>query len=293
MEGLKVMRTSMRLTVVSMVLFIAGCAMHWQPQVNVSRDNRPTEKSSQLLAIADDCFLRAGDLEKLETCEQAYISVLDANPGDYHALTQLSTISILVGTAYTRDSMAKTKRFRKAMFYAEQAMYTNGELRARVADGETIWEAAGSLTKNEVEAIFFWVTALQYEFKEGMSFPKKIVNVRWLQRALSLLERIETLAPEFGGGGVEFAKAICYYALPTIYGGAEEKGDRAMQDAVNRGEDWLLPRWGRGKYYYVITDQPDKSREDLRWVATRNPQEFKDPYPWRIHFIENSTELLR
>lgn len=275
------------------VVFLAGCSMSWQAQTDLARDHRPNEESEALLLAADACFNQAEDAEKLTGCEQAYLDVLKANPGDYHALTQLSTINILFGTAYTAKTSEKTERFRRAMFFAEQAMYTNPEFRERVQAGETIWQASGSLKVSEIEAMFFWVTALQYEFKEGMSLPEKIVNVKWLQRALTFLERIEAVDSTFGGGGVEFAKAICYYALPTMYGGSEELGDQAMQAAVDHADDWILPRWARGKYYYVITDQPEKSRQELEWVSSRNPVEFNDPYPWRMHFIQDSSALLQ
>ncbi|PLY02565.1 MAG: hypothetical protein C0623_03640 [Desulfuromonas sp.] len=274
-------------------LFVSGCAMSWQPQVDASRASVPTAQSASLTLAADQCFARADNMDKLAQCEQDYLGVLQANPGDYHALTQLSTINILVGTAYTEGTSAKSKRFQKAMSYAEQAMYINPEFRQRVAAGESIWDASDSLTEAEAEAMFFWVTALQYEFKEAMNLPEKIVNIKWMQKALVFIERVEAVDPDFGGGGVQFAKAICYYALPKAYGGSKELGDRAMQAAVDHDPDWLLPRWARAKYYYVITDQPDKSKQELGWVASRNPDNFRDPLPWRIHFIESSAALLQ
>lgn len=275
------------------LVWASGCAMKWHPATESAHDNIPTPQSQILLAEADACFDHAEELATLNRCVDQYRAVVDVNPGDYAALTKLSTLQILIGTAYTDSSGAKSTAFRRAMRYAEQAMYTNPRFRERVLAGEPLWEAVDALGKDELHAMFFWVTALQYEFKEGMSLPAKIANIEWLQHALTVLNRIEALDPQFGGGGVAFAKVICYYALPERFGGSKALGDTYMRAAVEQNQNWLLPRWARGKYYYAINDQPEKSRQELSWVSSQNPDDYLDPYPWRQHFMEDSVRLLQ
>lgn len=281
------------LIVVSGLFIISGCAMKWQPALDTANADTPSSQSQTRLAAADECFNRSGNAANLKACKDGYLAVLDVNAGDYAALTKLSTINILLGTAYTIDSKSKSEHFRRAMHFAEQAMYTNANFRSAVRSGRPLWQAVDRLGKDEVEAMFFWVTALQYEFKEGMSLPAKIVNLEWLQYSLSVLERIEEVAPDFGGGGVEFAKVICYYVLPKRMGGSKQRGDELMHAAVARNDGWLLPRWARGKYYYKMTGQPEKMRQDLMWVASQDPADYHDPYPWRLFFQEDSAQLLK
>lgn len=119
-----------------------------------------------------------------------------------------------------------------------------------------------------------------------------IINIVWLQRALVFLDRIETVAPGFGGGSVELGKAICYLALPEFSGGSKQKGDEYMQKAIVKGDKWLLPRWARGKYYYPIQGDVEKSRLDLAWVASQPLEKYEDAYPWRVHFRNNAREIL-
>ena len=284
----------LRFVVVIIVLSIlAGCALQRQPDLDNAHDNVPTGESETLLNRAETCFNQADGAIRLNECRVQYESILKINPGDYAALTKLSSINILIGTAYTTSSTSKSRYFQLAMDYGEQAMFTSPEFRSLIEDGIPLWEAVEALGEAEVEAMFFWVTALQYEFKEGMSLPSKIINVSWLEHALVVLDHIEKVAPDFGGGGVEFAKAICYYALPERNGGSKQQGDRMMQVAVEENSDWLLPRWARAKYYYEITDQPEKKREELNWIIKQNPADFLDPYPWRMHFVENAAELLK
>ncbi len=272
---------------------LAGCALRWQPAVAVEAPVKPDPAAATLREQADRCFERSATQTEVATCLALYEEVLEKKPDDYPALIRASTLHILIGTAFTSKSSRKTDHFMRAMHYAELAMYTNPRFQRRVEAGEKPWEAVDELGRDEIEAIFFWVTALQYEFKEGMSLPSKVVNVGWLERALVMLEHVEALDPEFGGGGVEFAKVICYYALPASRGGSKETGDRLMAQAVAKGSNWLLPRWARGKYYHEINGNRQARQNDLEWVASRPVDAFEDPYPWRVHFRDNARDLLR
>jgi hypothetical protein len=274
-------------------LLSGGCAMHWQapwPEAGVSR---PAGRTDALQKAADDCFAAAADGIAVDRCIGMYEAVLAENPRQYRALVQAASLYTLKGTAYTESSFDKSDAFRKAMKYAELAMYTNPAFKQMADAGIPPWEAADTLGETEVEAMFLWVTALQYEFKEGMWLPSKVVNLSWMERAMVFLNRIEAVAPSFGGGGVEFAKVICYMILPESRGGSKAKGDLYMQRAVAKGGDWLLPRWARGKYYFPVKGDDQNAAIDLAWVAGQNPAGFKDPYPWRIHFQADARQKLK
>ena len=273
------------------VVLFMGCSLKLEPLYNEAAPDNPNNQSLEKLNEAKELFDRAGDANSLKLSIAAFESVLEENPGDYEARVLLSTQYILMGTAYTEGRSQKSALFRKAMRYAEIAMYANPEFKHRVASGESPWDAVDALGANELHAMYFWVIALQYEFKEVMYLPEKIANVNWLKKGLVLLNQIEKIDPEFGGGGVEFCKVICYYAIPEFIGGSPEKGDAYMRKAVAKGTDWLLPRWARGRYYYVIKNEPNKSRQDLEWVAQQNLSEFQDPYPWRVHFQRDAQKL--
>lgn len=279
-------------SVLIIVILLESCSLKLKPVWREAGLDKPTTESRRRLKDAKDLFAVAGDANSLKISIAAFESVLDVNPGDYEALALLSTQNILLGTAYTKNRQDKSDLFLKAMKYAELAMYTNSEFKDRVVNGEFPWDATDALGLKEISAMYFWVIALQYQFNEVMSLPEKIGSVNWLQKGLVLLNQIEKMDPEFGGGGVEFCKVICFYALPKFKGGSIEKGDEYMRKAVAKGNNWLLPRWARGKYYYVINNEPEKSRRDLQWVANQDLSNFQDPYPWRVHFQNNAKDLL-
>lgn len=271
---------------------VTGCALSWESALNQAQDDFPTPDSNQKRIRADALYNQVDDLGSLIAAIEAYGAVLAANPGDYKALVQLSNLHILMGTAYARSRADKSLNFTKAMHYAELAMYTNTAFKASVRQGKKPWQAADRLGKEETEAMFFWVTALHYEFKESMNLAEKIRNVNWFNKGLAFLDRIEAVNPEFGGGAVEFAKFITYYVLPESKGGSKAKGESYLQKAVARGKRRLMPRWGRAKYYYTMTGDARAAREDMQWVVSREPQVIDDPYPWREYFQKDAAAYL-
>ena len=272
---------------------LSGCAKQWEPTWQQSISTKSQQSVEQLLQQAREKFEHADNGAKLSSSIRAYQLVLAADPENYEALQRLSTQYILLGTAYTDKKTEKAEHFKQAIVYAEWAMYTNPQFRNRIEQGQKPWQAVDVLTANESEAMLFWVKAIQYQFKEVMSLYGKIINLEKLNHALTMIHRIEEVDPQLDGGAVELCKAICYYALPSFKGGDKEKGDQAMQQAVALNEDWLLPRWAMGKYYYPIHGEKLKSQQELAWVARRDLSQFKDPMPWRVHFKDNAQQLLQ
>jgi hypothetical protein len=275
-----------------MVSFCGCATLEWQPQWPQAGAINSAAASSVPMAEARKCFNEADTADRLRASIRAHEKVLDLDPGNYEALYLLGNQYILLGTAYTTSRSKKQAYFNAAMKYCEWAMYTNPDFRRKVDSGLKPWEATDVLTQREVDAMLFWVTALQYRFKEVMRLGSKIANVDWMDHCLRFLDRIESVRPDYGGGAVEFAKTICYYALPQHKGGDRKIGNVYMARAVEKNPDWLLGRWARGKYFHKINGNDQARKRDLTWVANTPLDEVKDPYPWRVHFQQDARAIL-
>lgn len=283
-------KTKAAIILVLVTLLLTGCSKKiWHAQWN---DSGTIEQSSGDSTLLLDEAFQIYDMAEDETlvleAVSAFEKVVEIDSANKSALVYLSNLHILLGTAYSEAKKQKKFHFDQAMKYSELAMYSNPAFRKAMADGKKPWEAAHTLLADDAPAMLFWVTAIQYEFKEVMSFPGKIVNVGWFQRCISFLDRIKEVAPDYGNGAVELAYTICYCALPSYLGGDKEKCFQYMDASVAEGKGYLLPRWARGKYFHQVTGDKDAAIADLQWVARQHKEQYQDAYPWRTHFIEDA-----
>ncbi len=286
-------KTAALVVLVSLCL-LSGCGKkNWHSSWQEAGQETGSTQAELLYVEASHTLEHAADLASIMASIDSMQRVLAAEPMHREALAYLGNLHILVGTAYTVDRAEKIAHFQQAMKYCELSLYVNPQFREVVKEGKKPWEASQTLQAEDAPAMLFWVIALQYEFKEGMTLPEKIINVGWLQHAIIFLDRIKQVAPEYGNGAVEFAYSICYLALPSLLGGDSNLGKTYLEESIAKGKGYLLPTWGKGKYFYQVTGDLKSARKDLLWVASQKPEEFKDLYPWRMYFIADAKLLER
>ena len=269
----------------------SGC-VSWQPDWD-RPDLRPAgSETAALLKQAERLSLTAGNRSSLQAAIAAYESVLERDSSDFNALTNLGHLYILLGAAYTTDRSEKIRHYRTARRYNEWAMYTNAEFKARMDEGDKPWEACEVLTQREVPPMFYWVTAVLYRFKEGMSLPEKVVNAKWIGWCGVFLKRIEAIDPNWGGGGVQFSLAIYYGALPKSKGGDRQLSDTYLARSVEIGPGWLLNRWGRAKYFHVRDGNRSGFEDDLHWVIAQDIHRAGGVYAWKVYFQRDAQQML-
>ena len=281
------------LTILISLVVLSGCGKkYWTPSWREAERLTASSPANLLYTAAWEKIEQAADQKGVMAAMAAMQRVLAAAPSHREALAYLGNLHILFGTAYTDDREEKITHFRLAMKYCELSMYVNPQFRAAVDGGKKPWEAVHTLQAEDAPAMLFWVIALQYEFKEGMTMPAKITNVVWMKYAIVFLDKIVHVAPEYGNGAVEFAYSICYGVLPFFLGGDTDMAKVYMEKSIDRGKGYLLPRWGRGRYFHQVTGDIESARQDLSWVARQKPEDFNDLYPWRIHFITDAGAQL-
>ncbi len=244
------------------------------------------------LAQAREASERAVDARGLQSAMAEYEKVLAVQPQSYAALVALADHSILRATAYTDSRGAKRALYRRAMRLAEQAMYTNSDFRRLADGGARPWEASGVLTEREMGAMMVWMTALLYTFKECMSGPARVINVRRIAHLDPMLDRMEQLDERWADGAVPFTRAFYSFVLPASLGGDRKLAARSFERAVEMGPNRLVLRWGRARFFHVLTQNRDGFAADLEWVASRDPKSFSDAPSWKAFIQRDARRLL-
>lgn len=272
---------------------LAGC-MSFRPEWNPTRSGVLPESGvvEAELALAREASLKAVDVQGLRAAMAAYEKVLADDPRNYDALVTLADHSILMGTAYTKKRDAKRELYDRAMRLGERAMYTNPEFRRLADGGARPWEACGVLTEREMSAMMVWMTALLYNFKECMSSPVRVLNIRWMTHLDPMLDRMEQLDESWEEGAVPFTRAFYYFVVPRSLGGDRAKAGSSFARAVELGPNRLVIRWGRARFFDVLTKNREGFVEDLHWVGTRDPQTCSDTPAWKAYVKRDATKLL-
>ena len=233
------------------------------------------------------------DAEGLRAAMAAYEKVLAEDPRNYDALVTLADHSILMGTAYTEARDAKRKLYDRAMRLGERAMYTNPEFKGLADGGARPWEACGVLTEREMSAMMVWMTGLLYNFKECMSSPVRMFNIRWMTHLDPMLDRMEQIDESWEEGAVPFTRAFYYFVVPRSLGGDRAKAADSFARAVELGPNRLVIRWGRARFFHVLMKNREGFADDLQWVAARVPETCSDAPEWKAYVQRDAKQLLQ
>jgi len=271
----------------------AGC-MQWKPGWVGSgiTSGRSVGAVGEDLAQAHQASLRAVDAEGLRAAMKAYESVLARDERNYDALAALADHSILMGTAYTEGRAAKRELYERAMRLAETAMYTNPDFKRLADGGKRPWEACTVLTAREMSAMMTWMTAVLYNFKECMSGPARVFNIKFMTHLDPMLDRMEHLDERWEAGAVPFTRAFYYFVVPHSLGGDRNKAALSFERAVEMGPTRAINRWGRARFFDVKMKNRKQFTEDLNWVATSDLESLSDAPAWKAYVRNDARKLL-
>jgi len=278
------------IVIIAMALIISSCAS-FNPGWEVT-DLSPKSGDAALL------FKKALELEKTaSTGEQvkelikALKLVVDADPENYEALWRIGNYNILMGAAYSEKTKDKKYHYKEAIQYCEKAMYLNPSFKQQVENDVEIWDAVNQLDARYIDAMGYWYTARFYYFKECISKFGRLFNTKIVIKNELVIARIDSLDPDWAGGGNYFSRAIYLIAVPEKFGGSKTKAAEEFEKAFVAGPDYLVNRWGRAKYLYSLTGNKDGYVDDLNWVLARDPHKSGNTYPWNVYF-QNQARLM-
>ena len=280
------------------VIFILFCMSLFTSCMSITDKTTPCSvlsgssiDPSPQLQHAASLELLARDDQSLQDCISAYLDVLSVDPCNYKALISVANLSILQSTAYTSRRSEKKKLYRKAITATEQAMMTNPDFKVLIDQGEPVWVAARVLTSNEIDAIGFWATGIFYYFDECIPKSLKPFNLKWMRRAGTMLDYMEAIQPDWGGGMIYFSRGI-YYMMPRSVGGDMEQSMANYEKAINVGPDWMLNRWGRARYLHQRLRDKEHFETDLNWVVSQDIQSTPGSFPWNYFFQQDAQRML-
>lgn len=277
-------------TCVLSAAFLMQHCMKWERGWNLELTERDFEAG--LVEQADRLFAEAGSRPQLVEAIDAYRAAGWDADGARHSLNRLSESHILYGAAYAKTRREKRDWYHRGIQYAERALYHNVAFRQQVQSGAGLDEAALVLQAEDLRAMLLWVTGVSYFYKECLNGVGHVVHFKWVEQSRAFLERMLVLDRRHEHGAVLFSLAIFDIALPKSAGGDLARANQWLDEALMVGDQSLLIRWGRAKYYFSRTGDQAAFREDLNWVLAQDPKLAQSPYPWNIYFQSDAKAML-
>ncbi|MFW5793170.1 MAG: TRAP transporter TatT component family protein [Bacteroidota bacterium] len=235
----------------------------------------------------------ASDAKDIELLLMTLKDVEKADPGYYNALWRIGNYHILMGAAFSKNKKEQKYHYREAVKYCEKAMFTNNRFKSEVLKDVDIIEAAKYLTEKEIDAMGYWYTARFYYFKDCLSPIGRAFNTKIVIENNKIIELIDSIDPNWAGGGNYFSRALYYIALPERFGGSKERAADEFKKAIEVGPNYLVNRWGRAKYLYSVTNNMEGFVSDLEWVINQDPHKADNPYPWNVYFQNDAEKMLK
>lgn len=285
------LKSCLRVGILLLLSLSSGCMM-WQPQWPDPQMDISTNDVPSLLRLADQKCQGAASAKSVESAIAAYRDVVALEPHNVEANLALSHLHLLLGDAYVEKRSQKREHFLKAMHYAEAAMFINPAFRNNIKEGKPTWVACEALGEKEMDAMFFWVNAVFYMFKEAQWGPFQALNYRWIKRAKLVMEHMTLIRPNGKDPLLDFVWGAYYLSIPVSVGGDRKKALAYFDAAVENAPDRLLPRWGRAKYYHAKMKNLKAFRKDLEWVLAHEAEVTADHPAWRDFFIQDARRLL-
>lgn len=274
--------------------FFVGCLQHqasWAP-FEGPQAAMMQSKLAPAQELARQETANAADRDAVERALAGWHRVLEIEPANREGLLHVGDLELLLGAGYAASQRQQKAHYLASMRWNERALFTVPAFRARVEAGEPLWEAVDAVGVEGMEPMIKWVTAVFYLYGDTLSSVGKILNVRWLHRARRVMERMSAIDPDWGEGVLRFSWGIFYVALPPVAGGDRERAAQELERALELGPEWILFRWGRGRYLQVETGNRARFVEDLEWVVAQDPRRGSGPYAWNVYLQRDARRLL-
>ena len=248
---------------------------------------------SELLQKANHLIQSADTKEKLLKLIDTYEKALKIEPKSRESLSGVAWYSFLMAVAYSDAKDEKRSYSLKTIKHSEQLMYLNYKFANLVDKGESLWEASRVLSKNEIDALFFYYFGIGILWRECLSVLEKIATLNWTSRMKKILKTMMEIDPTWGGGSPYYAWANYYAAAPRIAGGDVKKAEEYYEKAIELGPEMLNFRRTRAVLLHTKNKDREAFKKDLNWVLSQDPNKDRHyfTYPCSV-FVQRDARYM-
>lgn len=285
------MKFLIRFILLAFIISVTGCISWdegWKTKVQASG----TGDVKTLPASAASLETTADNARKVKDVIAAYDKAIAIDPGNYNALAKAGEFAMLNAYIYAKDTKEKEAYYLKAINYCERAMYTNPEFKKLADQGKQTWDCAGTLTQNEMSAMFYWYVAAGQYWTECFGSFSHLLNFSLPGKVNTVLRKMSDINPDTMNGRAHMAWGVAYSVLPGFLGGDMKKSEEEFSKSVKAGPDIFVNYYTRARYLHVKNGDKDAFKKDLEYILSTDINKNKIDYPWNFGYQMKAKELL-
>ncbi|MFN8370096.1 MAG: TRAP transporter TatT component family protein [Bacteriovoracaceae bacterium] len=199
----------------------------------------------------------------LEQCLKLLEEVVAAEPNNYEALVYLSRGNYLLADGHYDDEKNKLNYWQVGLSYGEKALATNKDFyKKTVEEKVAVEEALDTLTKNEVEAIYWTAVNLG----KWSKLTGVLKAMKYKAKVQKLVKKVEELNPEFFFGAVHRYWGTYYAVAPFFAGGSLEKSLEQYTKTLQIANNYLGSHVLFAENYAVKKGDKELFKKELEFV---------------------------
>lgn len=231
------------------------------PKVEVKTE--PINPIVTKMTEAKTLWEKRDNKESLEQCLKLLEEVVAAEPNNYEALVYLSRGNYLLADGHYDDEKNKLNYWQVGLSYGEKALATNKDFyKKTVEEKVAVEEALDTLTKNEVEAIYWTAVNLG----KWSKLTGVLKAMKYKAKVQKLVKKVEELNPEFFFGAVHRYWGTYYAVAPFFAGGSLEKSLEQYTKTLQIANNYLGSHVLFAENYAVKKGDKELFKKELEFV---------------------------
>ena len=220
----------------------------------------------------------------------AYETLSKADQNSYKYLVGLCRGYYLLADGHTSEIEEKKLLWEKGLTFGERAMATNPAFKTKVvAEGGKIEAALDTLTKNEVEAIY-WSAVNLGKWASASGIAAKL---KFKSRIQEMINRVGTLEPTFFYGAVQRYWGAFYAIAPSFAGGDLNKAKENFDKSLEVQKDYLGTYVLYAELYATKKSDRKLFEEKLNYVLKADAHKIQEIAPENLIEQEKARNLLK
>lgn len=283
------MSKGFKLTLLLSTFILVSCASResgWTRQGQ--QINMSASEQKALREEAMQSWKKRANKDDLESALMKFETLSNSNPKDIESLIYLTRGHYLLADGHLDNPDQKKLHYEKATSFGEMAMATNDAFKTSVSSGKSVEESLGTLTAQEVPAIYWSAASLgKWAKAQGIA-----TQLKYKTRIKAQIQQVEKLQPGYFYSAPARFWGAFYAVAPSFAGGDLKKSKTYFEKSLSEAPEYLGTKVLMAETYFVKMSDQKSFEKTLREVLESKEDKHPELGPENMLEKKKAEKLL-